>query len=153
MLRGEGGDRPRGCQKNVGVIRRAMRTCQGILMGDPEKVGASLVAQQLQESSCDSGDEGDEGSSPGLGRSPGGGAGSPLQCCSCLENPVDRGAWRAAVPGVSQSQTGVKQLSRQTPRSWVPELRWETMQFGRGVWREDMVGLERDGGERRPRLV
>ena len=38
------------------------------------------------------------------------GNGSPLQC-SCLENPRDRGAWWAAVYGVTQSQTGLKQLS------------------------------------------
>ena len=37
---------------------------------------------------------------PGLGRSPGGGHGNPLQC-SCLENPVNWGAWQAAVHGVS----------------------------------------------------
>ena len=36
---------------------------------------------------------GDVGSSPGLGRSPGDGNGNPLQY-SCLENPMDRGAWR-----------------------------------------------------------
>ena len=41
---------------------------------------------------------------PGLGRSPGGGNGNPLQY-SCLENSVDRGAWRATVHGVSKSQT------------------------------------------------
>ena len=35
---------------------------------------------------------GDTGLIPGLGRSPGGGNGNPLQC-SCLENPMDRGAW------------------------------------------------------------
>ena len=40
------------------------------------------------------GDAGDTGSIPGLGRSPGGGNGSPLQY-SCLENPMDRGAWWA----------------------------------------------------------
>ena len=39
---------------------------------------------------------GDVGSIPGLGRSPGEGNGSPLQY-SCLENPIDRGAWRATV--------------------------------------------------------
>ena len=39
---------------------------------------------------------------PGSGRSPGGGHGNPLQC-SCLENPMDRGAWRAAVHGVAES--------------------------------------------------
>ena len=43
------------------------------------------------------------GSIPGTGRSPGGGNGHPLQH-SCLENPMDRGAWRAAVPGVAQSR-------------------------------------------------
>ena len=41
---------------------------------------------------------------PGLGRSPGGGKGSPPQY-SCLEHPVDRGTWRAAVHGVTKSQT------------------------------------------------
>ena len=41
---------------------------------------------------------------PGLGRSPGEENGNPLQY-SCLENPKDRGAWKATVHGVSQSQT------------------------------------------------
>ena len=41
-------------------------------------------------------DTGDTGSVPGLGRSPGGGNGNPLQY-SCLENPMDREAWRATV--------------------------------------------------------
>ena len=40
--------------------------------------------------------EGDVGSIPGLGRSPGEGNGNPLQY-SCLENPMDRGAWWAIV--------------------------------------------------------
>ena len=47
---------------------------------------------------------GDGGSIPGLGRSPGGGHGNPLQY-SCLENPRDRGAWWAAVHGVTKSWT------------------------------------------------
>ena len=42
------------------------------------------------------GDVRDVGSIPGLGRSPGGGHGNPLQY-SCLENPMDRGAWLAMV--------------------------------------------------------
>ena len=41
---------------------------------------------------------GDLGSIPGLGRSPGEGHGNPLQY-SCLESPMDRGAWRATVTG------------------------------------------------------
>ena len=47
---------------------------------------------------------GDSGSIPGSGRSPGGGQGNPLQY-SCLENPLDRGAWRATVHRVTQSWT------------------------------------------------
>ena len=44
---------------------------------------------------------------PGSGRSPGGGNGNPLQY-SCLENPMDRGAWWATVHGVAESQTRLK---------------------------------------------
>ena len=49
---------------------------------------------------------GDAGSIPGLGRLPVRGNGNPLQY-SCLENPRDRGAWRATVYGVTKSQTGL----------------------------------------------
>ena len=51
---------------------------------------------------ANAGDVGDASSIPGLGRSPGGGNGNPLQH-SCLENPMDRGAWQATVHGVAQS--------------------------------------------------
>ena len=44
----------------------------------------------------------DTGSIPGLGRSPGEGNGNPFQY-SCLENPMDRGAWQATVHGVAES--------------------------------------------------
>ena len=47
---------------------------------------------------------GDPGSIPGLGRSPGEGNGTPLQY-SCLENPMDTGAWLATVHGVTESRT------------------------------------------------
>ena len=49
----------------------------------------------------------DAGVIPGSGRCPEGGHNDPLQC-SCLENPVDRGAWRATVRRVAQSQTRLK---------------------------------------------
>ena len=49
------------------------------------------------------GDIRDAGSIPGLGRSPGGGHGNPLQYSS-LENPMDRGAWQATVYTVTKSQ-------------------------------------------------
>ena len=49
-------------------------------------------------------DAGDMGSIPDSGRSPGGGNGNPLQY-SCLENPKDRGAWRATVHEVAKGWT------------------------------------------------
>ena len=48
---------------------------------------------------------GDSDSSPVLGRLPGEGIGYPPGQYSCLENPPDRGAWRAAVHGVAKSRT------------------------------------------------
>ena len=46
----------------------------------------------------------DVGSIPGLGRSPGGGPGNPLQY-SCLENPIDGGVWQATVHRVAELDT------------------------------------------------
>ena len=54
-----------------------------------------------KQSACN---EGDLGLIPGLGGSPGKGNGYALQY-SCLENPMDRGAWQATVHGVAKSQT------------------------------------------------
>ena len=54
-----------------------------------------------KESACNAGDA---GSILGSERSPGGGHGNPVQD-SCLENPMDRGAWWATVHGVAKSQT------------------------------------------------
>ena len=53
---------------------------------------------------ANAGDIRDTDSTPGLGRSPGGGHGNPLQY-SCLENPVDIGAWWATVQGHKESDT------------------------------------------------
>ena len=61
-----------------------------------------------KESTCNAGDL---GSILGSGRSPGEGNGYPLQY-SCLENPMDRGAWRATVHGVPKSQTRLSDLYR-----------------------------------------
>ena len=57
-----------------------------------------------KESTYNAGDIRDLGSIPGSGRSPGERNGNPLQY-SCLENPMDGGAWWAAVHGVTKSQT------------------------------------------------
>ena len=53
-----------------------------------------------KESACDAGDP---GSVPGLGRSPGGGNGNPLQY-SCLDNPMDRGDGRAIIHGLQRAR-------------------------------------------------
>ena len=53
---------------------------------------------------ANAGDVRDADSTTGSGRSPGEGNGNPLQC-SCLENPMDRGACRATVQGVAKSRT------------------------------------------------
>ena len=63
---------------------------------------ASQVALVVKNSPTNQVDVRDTGSIPGLERSPGGGHGNPLQY-SCLENPKDRGAWRATVHGVAKS--------------------------------------------------
>ena len=59
------------------------------------------MAQVVKKSACNAGDP---SLIPGSGRSPGGGYGNPLQY-SCLENPMDRGAWQALVHGVTESDT------------------------------------------------
>ena len=56
------------------------------------------------ESACSAGASSDIGSIPGSGRSPAGGHGNPLQY-SCVENPMDRGAWHATVHRVAKTQT------------------------------------------------
>ena len=76
--------------------------------------GASQVAPVVQNLPANAGEVRDAGSIPGLGRPPGEGHGNPLQC-SCLENLMDRGAWRATVHGFTQSRTQVKRLSTHKP--------------------------------------
>ena len=68
------------------------------------KDGASPVALVVKKPPANAGDLRDLGSIPGLGRSPGGGHGNRLQY-SCLENPMDRGAWPATVHRVAQTWT------------------------------------------------
>ena len=63
---------------------------------------ASQVVLVLKNLSADEGDVRDLDSIPGLGRSPGGGHGNPVQY-SCMENSIDRGAWWATVHGVTES--------------------------------------------------
>ena len=71
------------------------------------------MSEYLPASAGDVGDTGDAGSIPGWGRSPGGGHGNPLRY-ACLENPMGRGAWWAAIHRVTKSWTQLKWLSTHT---------------------------------------
>ena len=81
---------------------------------------APQVAPGIKNPLANAGDIRDAGSVPASRRSPGGRHGYPLQH-SCLENPMDRGAWWAIVHTVAKSWTGLKQLSTQSRRQdWAP---------------------------------
>ena len=62
------------------------------------------MALEVKNPPANAGDESDTGSIPGSGRSPGVGNGNSLQY-SCLENPMDKGAWQATDHRVAKSQT------------------------------------------------
>ena len=81
--------------------------------------GASQVALVFKNPPTNAGEVRDASLIPGLGRSLGGGHSNPLQC-SCLENPMDRGAWWATVHRVSQSRTRQKQLSTSHTHLLIP---------------------------------
>ena len=83
-----------------------------------EPVRVALPGKNLP-ANASAGDLRDTGSIHGSGNSPGGGNGNPL-LCSCLENPLGRGAWGATVHGVAKSRTrlklsGVTGASRDVP--------------------------------------
>ena len=84
-----------------------MTTQEGQRLLRSQPIQVTLVVKNLLDNT---GDLRDTGSIPGLGRSPGEGHSNPLQY-SCLENPMDREAWWATVPGVTQSWTQLKLLS------------------------------------------
>ena len=67
----------------------------------------------VKNMSANAGDISEVGSIPGLGKSPEGGHGNPLQY-SCLENSMDRGAWRAMACRVTKGLTRLKLLSMHT---------------------------------------
>ena len=76
--------------------------CGGLLWQPQEtSTGPSQVALVVKNPPANAGDTRDASLIPGSGRSPGGGHGNPLQY-SCLENPMNRGAWQAAVHGVTK---------------------------------------------------
>ena len=98
-----GGEWALKCGQPGGLCLLSLFHTHHLRMGFP---GGS-VAKNVPASA---GDAGDPGSIPGSGRSPGGVNGNPAQD-SCLENPMDRGAWRATVHGVAQSRTRLSDLT------------------------------------------
>ena len=81
-----------------------------LLIPKPLRHSGFQVSKLLKNTPAHEGDTRDVGSIPRLGRFPGGGHGNSAQY-SCLENPMDRGAWWTIVPRVAQSQTQLKLLS------------------------------------------
>ena len=67
-----------------------------------------------KESACNAGNTGDVGSVPGLGKAPGEGNGNPLQYSS-LENPMDKGTYRATVQTVAKGWTRLSDLHTYLP--------------------------------------
>ena len=77
----------------------------------------------------------DTGLIPGSGRSPGGWHGNPLQY-SCLENPMERGAWRATVHGVTQSWTRLRDSAHMQWQFTTKPMFFAGMAFPRKIRRE-----------------
>ena len=96
---------------------------------------AAQVALWIKNLPANTGHPGDPSLIPGSGRSPGGGNGNPLQY-PCLENPVDRGAWWAAIHGVAKSQDMTEWLSTQHTSSgsgsWLGPRGTGTLGVGHG---------------------
>ena len=87
---------------HVNVWQKPLQYCKVISL--------QLIKKNIKKKKnlpANAGDLRDMGSISGSGRSPGEGQGNPLQC-SCLENPMDRGAWPATVHRVSESWTHLK---------------------------------------------
>ena len=100
---------------------------------DDGNQGVSQVVVVVKNPPAILGDIRDVGLIPGSGGSPGEGHGNPLQY-SCLENPMDRGAWWATVHRIIKSQTWLKQLCMQNAtrgkgkpmsKGWLTSLPWQ----------------------------
>ena len=93
---------PQPAQTHVHWVGDAIQPSHPVFFPSPPVF--SLSQHQVKNPPASSGDIRDVDSIPGSGRSPGEGHGNPFQH-SCLENPMDRGAWRAIVHGVAKTWT------------------------------------------------
>ena len=98
----EGEGRARCAEKAVGQPKK--QDLDKNKNNDNKKIIGFPGGSGIKNLPANAGDIGDVNMISGLGRSPGGENGNPLQC-SCLENPKERGAWRATVHWVAESQT------------------------------------------------
>ena len=120
-------------KKNIRELPKVFICCLGFPGGSEGKASAYSA--------------GDLGSIPGSGRSPGEGNGNPVQY-SCLENPMDRGAWWATVHGIAKSQTRLSDFTSLTniwlfvtPRT-LRVLQWVTISFSREFsWPKDWTHI------------
>ena len=93
-------------------LRAESRMCETVKSTPPtgqlsQKLRINQAVLVVKNPPASAGDVRGAGLIPGSGRSPGGENGNPLQY-SCLENPMDRGAWRATVHGITKSWTRLK---------------------------------------------
>ena len=118
-------------------IKQYLAPCRGATLGFP---GAS----DSKEFACNAGDT---GSIPGLGRSPGGRNGNPLQY-SHLENSMDRGDWQATVHGLAKNRTQLSTMHGTViiiiilGYYFSPEIRWISSDVERllnRLWEKDLA--------------
>ena len=102
---------------------------------------ASQGALGIKNLPANAGDVRDTDSIPGSGRSPGGGHGNMLQY-PCLENPMDRGAWRATVHRVAKSWIRLKWLTEKAMAPHPSTLAWKI------PWTEEPGRLQSMGSRR-----
>ena len=100
-----------------------------------------------KESACNAGATGDMSSIPESGRSPGGGHSNPVQC-SCLQNPMDRGAWQATVRGVARvgHDWATKPPPPVSPQVTQTQLIWEL--YFKDYWDREILWEKRSKGKR-----
>ena len=84
--------------------------------------------KRKKKSTCNAGDVRDSASIPGSGRSPGGGHGNPLQY-SCLEDPMNGGAWRAMVHRVAESDGTEATEHARIYDTWVHSWTWHCLDY------------------------